>query len=99
MPGQLRAPASCALSASQTLVAWDLAGQAAYGQPGTIVARGKGGAPAEFVSYGLELRVVNAASAIGELRLWWQDTAGNVRTQLGGQFTDVLIHGGAIVHR
>jgi hypothetical protein len=26
------------------------------------------------VSYGLELRVVNAVSAIGELRLWWQDT-------------------------
>jgi hypothetical protein len=70
----------------RALVAWDLAGQAAYGQPGTIVARGKGGAPAEFVSYGLELRVVDAAAAIGELRMWWQDTAGNVRTQLGGQF-------------
>jgi hypothetical protein len=70
----------------RALVAWDLAGQAAYGQPGTVVARGKGGAPAELVSYGLELRVVNAAGAIGELRLWWQDTAGNVRTQLGAQF-------------
>jgi len=70
----------------RALVAWDLAGQAAYGQPGTLVARGKGGAPAEFVSYGLELRVVNAGAAIGELRMWWQDTAGNVKTQLGGQF-------------
>jgi hypothetical protein len=70
----------------RALVAWDIAGQAASGQPGTILARGKGGAPAEFASYGLELRVVNAAIAIGELRLWWQDTAGNVKTQLGGQF-------------
>ena len=70
----------------RALVAWDLAGQAAYGQPGTIVARGKGGAPAELVSYGLELRVVDAAAAVGELRLWWQDTAGNVKTQLGAQF-------------
>jgi len=70
----------------RTLIAWDVNGQSVYGQPGTIVARGKGNAPGEFVSYGLELRVVNLPLGVGELRMWWQDTAGNVRTQLGGQF-------------
>lgn len=70
----------------RAILAWDIAGQNAYGQPGTIVARGKGNSAAEAVSYGLELRVVNAAQLIGEIRMWWQDTAGVVKTQLGGQF-------------
>jgi hypothetical protein len=70
----------------RALVAWDLTGQNTYGQPGTIVARGKGNAAAEFVSYGLELRVVNLALGIGELRMWWQDSAGTIKTQVGGQF-------------
>ena len=70
----------------RAILSWDLTGQAALGQPGTIVARGKGTTAAELVSYGVELRVVNAGLRIGELRMWWQDTAGNVKTQLGGQF-------------
>jgi hypothetical protein len=70
----------------QAIVNWDFVGQNAYGQPGTIVARGKGNAASEFVSYAVELRVVDTALSIGELRLWWQDKAGNVKTQFGGYF-------------
>lgn len=70
----------------QTLLSWDFAGQNVYGQTGTIVARGKGNAAAEYVSYALELRVVNAALGVGEVRWWWQDSTGAVKTQLGGQF-------------
>lgn len=70
----------------QAIMSWDLTAQNAYGQTGTIVARGKGNAAAEYVSYSLELRVVNAALGIGELRFWWQDSAGVVKTQIGGQF-------------
>lgn len=70
----------------QMLLFWDIAAQAAYGQPGTIIARGKGAAAAEYVSYSVELRVVNAALGIGELRFWWQTVAGVVKTQLGGHF-------------
>lgn len=70
----------------QALLSWDFAGQNTYAQTGTIVARGKGNAAAEYVSYALELRVVNAALGIGELRWWWQDSTGAVKTQIGGQF-------------
>jgi hypothetical protein len=70
----------------RAILSWDLTTQAAYGLPGTIVARGKGGSAAEFLAYGLELRVVNATTRIGEVRFIWQDTAGNLKTQLGGQF-------------
>lgn len=70
----------------QAIVSWDFTTQNTYGQPGTIVARGKGNAAAEYVSYALELRVVNATLGIGELRFWWQDTAGVVHTEIGGHF-------------
>lgn len=70
----------------QAIVSWDFTNQNVYGQNGTIVARGKGNAAPEYVSYAVELRVVNATLGIGELRMWWQDSAGTVKTQLGGQF-------------
>lgn len=70
----------------QAILRWDFSAQNVYGSPGTIVARGKGNAAAEYVSYALELRVVNTALGIGELRFWWQDTAGVVKTQIGGHF-------------
>src|SRR6185312_13580046 len=79
----------------QAILSWDLVAQNAYGQDGTIVARGKGGSSAEYVAYALELHVVNVALQIGELRMWWQDTAGAVHAQPGGQF--VLPPPGAFV--
>lgn len=70
----------------RAIVSWDFSGQNGYGSPGAIVTRGKGNAAAEYVSYGLELRVVNASLGIGELRMWWQDSAGVIQTTRGGQF-------------
>jgi len=70
----------------QVILSWDLAAQAAAGVPGTIIARGKTGSVAEYIAYGLELRVVNATNLIGELRWLWQDIAGTLKTQIGGHF-------------
>lgn len=83
VPGSSLATRDCTI---QVILSWDLNAQSAYGQDGAIVYRGKGNAAAEYVCYGLELRVVNAALQIGELRWVWQDLAGNVKTQTGGQF-------------
>lgn len=70
----------------QAILSWDIFNQNVAGTTGTIVARGKGSSSAEYVSYGVELRVVNASLSIGEIRFFWQDTAGTVHTELGGQF-------------
>jgi len=70
----------------QAIVSWDYAAQANYGAPGAICARGLTGSASEYVAYSLELRVVNLAQGIGELRWWWQDLAGVDRQQLGGFF-------------
>lgn len=67
----------------QAIVSWNFA---VAGVLGNVVARGKGNSAAEYVSYGVELRQVNSPLNIGELRFWWQDTAGNVKKQTGGQF-------------
>lgn len=68
----------------QAILNWDFDAQA--GSLGTICARGRGGSASEYVAYALELRVVNAALRIGEVRWWWQDLVGNVETATGGQF-------------
>jgi hypothetical protein len=70
----------------QVVLNWQLAGQNSYGFPGTIYARGKGTSAAEYMGAGLELRVVNAALSVGELRWLWHDTAGVLKTQIGGHF-------------
>lgn len=70
----------------QAVIAWDIATAAAYGAPQTIYSRGLGTAAAEYVGAGIELRVVNAALRIGEVRWIWQDLAGVLRTQIGGHF-------------
>lgn len=70
----------------QAIMSWDLAGQNAAGTVGTLYARGKGTGAAEYMCAGLELRVVNVASGIGELRWIWHDAAGVLKTQIGGQF-------------
>lgn len=70
----------------QAIVNWQLAAQSAYGSPGTIYARGKGTAVAEYMGAGLELRVVNAALSVGELRWIWHDSAGVLKTQIGAHF-------------
>lgn len=53
---------------------------------GTIYARGKATAAAEYLGAGVELRVANAALGVGELRWLWQDTAGALHRQAGGYF-------------
>jgi len=48
----------------QVVMSWDAAAQNAAGIPGTIISRGVGGSSAEFVSYGLRLDVVDAATFV-----------------------------------
>lgn len=82
-PGATLATRDCSI---QVIMAWDLEAAATYANPQTIYARGLGNAAAEYVGAGLELRVVNAALHIGEVRWIWQDLAGNLKTQIGGHF-------------
>lgn len=96
-PGLLNALAAKDLSTGSSLatrdctimaiVAWDVAGQALAGAPGTLVCRGDSSGAAEFVSYELRFVVVNAAARTGSLVWSWQDTAGAVKTQTAVQFT------------
>lgn len=96
-PGLLNALAAKDLSTGSSLatrdctimaiVAWDVAGQALAGAPGTLVCRGDSSGAAEFVAYELRFVVVNAAARTGSLVWSWQDTAGAVHTQAGAQFT------------
>lgn len=53
---------------------------------GTLYAHGKGTAAADFLSAGVELRVVNPSSGVGELRWLWQNAAGTLKRQAGGYF-------------
>lgn len=72
----------------QALLRWDIADQNTYGSNGTIISRGKTGDDiADYVAFGLELRVVNIASRLGEIRWFWQETDGTMHTCTGGQFT------------
>ncbi len=57
------------------------------GNLGSLYVRGKATSVAEYINAGLELRVVNAALAIGELRWLWQTSAGMLKRQVGAQFT------------
>lgn len=68
------------------LVRWDFDGQNALTPIGTVVTRGIGGSAVEFSAYTIELRVVNFAARIGEIRFVWQDTSGATFAQTGGQF-------------
>lgn len=70
----------------QVVLSVDVALAAAYGSPGTIYARGVGTASAEYMGAGLELRVVNAAARIMEIRWIWHTTGGTLKTQVGGHF-------------
>lgn len=70
----------------QVILSWDIAAAAVYGSPQTIYARGKGTGAGEYVGLGLELRVVNAALRIGEVRFVWHTIAGVLKTQVGGHF-------------
>ncbi len=70
----------------QVILRWDLAAQNAAGFVGTIYARGNATGVAEYLSAGLELRVVHAALGVGELRWIWQNSAGALKTQIGGHF-------------
>ncbi len=52
--------------------------------PGTIIARGLGTTAAEYHAYALEIRLVTVG--VAELRWLWQDSAGVLKTQVGGHF-------------
>lgn len=69
----------------QAILTWDDT-LADIADPGTIIARGLGTSAAEYLAWGLEVRLVNAANRIGELRWLWHDAAGVLRTQVGGHF-------------
>lgn len=70
----------------QAIISWDFDTQSSLGLIGSIVVRGVGAPAAEYVSYGIELRVIDAALRIGEVRWWWQTTAGVVKSQIGAHF-------------
>lgn len=69
----------------QSILTWDAALASAV-NPASIIARGIGTAAAEYHPFALEIRLVSAALKIGELRWLWQDTAGVLKTQIGGHF-------------
>lgn len=75
----------------QMIVKWNFDLQVTTTGLGAVLARGKANVAAEYVSYGLDLRCV--APGIGEVRMWWQDQAGAVRLQPGGQFAITAITG------
>lgn len=68
------------------LVRWNFDAQNALAPVGTVITRGTGGSASEYVAYSIELRVVNAANRVGEIRFAWQDIAGAWSAQVGGQF-------------
>lgn len=72
----------------QALVRWDFDDAVALGHlTGTVVHRGAGGSASDAMPYAVQLRVVNAAARVGEVRFVWQDVAGLVdKVQLGGHF-------------
>lgn len=70
----------------QAIVWWDLTAQNTYGSVGTIYARGKSHSTAERISAALELRVVDVATRLGEIRWRWQNAAGTQFAQPGGYF-------------
>lgn len=70
----------------RTILRWDFDDQVAAGGTGLVVRRGIGGSSSERTAYGFELRVVNAAARIGEVRLYWESLAGVRFTAPGGQF-------------
>lgn len=51
---------------------------------GTIIARGDGSGPTEYVAYALELNALDAN--VTSVNWWWQDSAGNTKFQVGGAF-------------
>jgi hypothetical protein len=70
----------------QALLMWDFVAQHGQAEPGTLIARGKGTSAAEYMCFGLELRVVNQVQLAGEIRWLWHDLAGALKTQIGGHF-------------
>jgi hypothetical protein len=62
-------------------------GQVVAGDTGTVIARGKGTGAAEYLSFGIQLRVIDAPSRLVEFRWIWQTAAGADKVQVGGHFT------------
>lgn len=69
----------------QALIAWDYSAQLDAGAfNGTLIVRGKGNVLAEYISFAVELRAIG--STIGEIGMYWQTTAGVMKSQIGAQF-------------
>jgi hypothetical protein len=68
----------------QALVWWDFSQVVA--PAATIIQRGKLDTAPEYIAYALDVRMIDVANRVGEIRLWWQDTAGALHYQPGGQF-------------
>lgn len=83
VPGSTLLTRDCSI---QVWLAWDFAAQAADAGLASVYARGLGTGAAEYIGAGLQLRVVNEAQNIGEVRWIWQDLAGVTRTQIGAHF-------------
>ena len=67
----------------QAILALDLAHDAG---PMTLFTRGLDGSASEYYALGLELEEQSGAPGYVEVRLFWQDSAGAIRTQLPGVF-------------
>lgn len=70
----------------QMLVAWDFDEQNVVAAPGTIVQRGASGSSSERVCFSLDVRVVNYALRVAEVRFVWETSAGVKMIQPGGHF-------------
>lgn len=71
----------------QAILAYDVDGQMAVPSTGTIIARGKGTAAAEYTCWALQLRVLDQATRRCEVRWLWQTSAGVDKAQIGAHFT------------
>jgi hypothetical protein len=83
-PGDSLTTRDCTI---QVVLSWNIAAQLAAATAGTVLVRGKANASAEYVSYGLQLEVIDAPSFTGLVRWVWQSTAGVLATPTGASFT------------
>jgi hypothetical protein len=71
----------------EAILFWDFDTQFVTDNLGCVCIRGIYGGPgSEFPAYAMVLRIVNVPARVGEVRMQWSDTAGNLITPPGGQF-------------
>lgn len=83
VPGSTLMQRDCTVRA---VISIDALQQNSTGAPGALIVRGRGDSAAEYQAFGIEFRVVNIAQRVLEVRWFWQDAAGVLKTQVGAHF-------------